>query len=397
MVDILHRTDNGWEIYEVKSSTGVRDIYIDDAAIQYFVVKNSGLEVEKVSVVHINNRYVRETGDVSIKELFSISNITKDVLQRQKFIPEHLHKFEYCLEDKEREPDIDIGTQCTKPYVCDAYEYCWKTQRGIPDYSIFNVFNMGKKPIELYRQGIINVEDIPENLLTTEKQKLEVNTYKNNYQFIDKNSISEFLSSLTYPIYHLDFETYQKAIPEIPGTRPYQQIPYQFSLHIEQQNGDLEHIEFLADEYDDPREKLINKMLAHITCRSTVLVYNESFEKTRIKELARDFPLYADKLLSINYMIKDLATPFSKKFYYHPDLKGKFSIKAVMPHLVPEMARAYKNLKLVQNGGDAMNIFPKLIDMSPHERARYRVALLKYCELDTLSMVMVLRALKKLV
>lgn len=397
MVDILHRTDEGWEIYEVKSSTKVSDVYIDDASVQYYVVNGAGLDVKKVSIIHLNSQYVRDSGEeLDVEQLFTKQDVTSKILEKQDEIPSRLRKFKTFLDDKTNEPNIDIGAHCTKPYPCDAYEYCWKTQKNIPDYSVFNIFNMGKKPIELYKQGIVNVKDIPEEYLTTEKQKLVVDAYNHNLQLVDKDSIQYFLDSLTYPIYHFDFETYQQAIPELKGTRPYQQIPFQYSLHIEHQDGNLDHIEFLGDENCDPREELIKSMIYNIPQGATVMVFNESFEKTRIKELAIDFPQYAKELLNIRDGIVDLATPFSQKHYYHPDLKGKYSIKVVLPHLVPEMAEAYKKLELVQNGGDAMNTFPRLKEMSKEQCDLYRNALLKYCELDTYAMVRVLDKLRAL-
>ena len=398
MVDILHRTDEGWEIYEVKSSTKVSDTYIDDASVQYYVVKGAGLNVKKVSIVHLNSQYVRADEDkIDVEQLFTKQDVTQKTLEKQDCIPSHLRTFKTFLDDKTNEPNIDIGAHCTKPYPCDAYEYCWKTQKNIPDYSVFNIFNMGRKPIELYKQGIINVEDIPEKYLTTENQKLVVDAYKHKGKLIDKDSIRYFLDSLTYPIYHFDFETFQQAVPELKGTRPFQQIPFQFSLHIEHEDGTLEHIEFLGDENGDPREALIKSMIESIPQGATVMVFNESFEKTRIKELAIDFPQYAKELLNIRDGIVDLAKPFSQKHYYHPDLKGKYSIKVVLPHLVPEMAEAYKELELVQHGGDAMNTFPRLKEMSKEQCERYRDALLKYCELDTYAMVKVLGKLRELV
>jgi len=397
MVDILHRTEEGWEIYEVKSSTKVSDVYIDDASVQYYVVKGAGLDVRKVSIVHLNSQYVRASEKIDVEQLFTKQDVTSKIIDKQDEIPSHLRTFKTFLDDKTNEPNIDIGAHCTKPYLCDAYEYCWKTQKNIPDYSVFNIFNMGKKPIELYNLGIVNVVDIPEEYLTTEKQKLVVDAYKHNRQIIDKDSIRYFLGSLTYPIYHFDFETFQQAVPEFKGTRPYQQIPFQYSLHIEHKDGKLKHLEFLGNENGDPREDLIKSMINNIPKGATVMVFNESFEKTRIKELAIDFPQYTKELLNIRDGIVDLATPFSQKHYYHPDLKGKYSIKVVLPHLVPEMAKAYKELELVQHGGDAMNTFPRLKEMNKEQCELYKDALLKYCELDTYAMVRVLDKLRELV
>lgn len=157
----------------------------------------------------------------------------------------------------------------------------------------------------------------------------------------------------------------------------------------------MEHKEFLAKEGTGPREEFVKKLVEDIPLNACVLVYNENFEKTRIKELARDFPEYSLRLMNIFDNIVDLADPFRKQLYYNYALKGKYSIKLVMPLMAPHMADAYKKLELVQDGGDAMNTFPKLVEMDTEERSRYRQALLEYCKLDTLSMVEVLKSLKE--
>lgn len=392
MVDILHKGENGWEIYEVKSSTKLSKVYIDDASIQYYVLNGCGYDVSKVSIVYLNNQYIR-SDELDIGQLFVKEKITELVLDKQGAIPAQLKIFLTYLNENKTEPnDIDIGAHCSKPYPCDAHDYCWK---HIPDYSVFNIFNMGSKPIGLYKDGIINVEDIPEKKLTTERQKFVVDAWIHRHRVVDKDEINYFLSTLTYPIYHFDFETFMQAVPEFKGTKPYQQIPFQYSLHIEHEDGTLDHVEFLGVEGTDPREKLIKSMIANIPEGKTILVYNENFEKTRLKELARDFPEYSQQLNGINSGIVDLAEPFRKKYYYEPEMKGKYSIKIILPILVPDMASAYKELDLVQNGGDAMNIFPRLINMSHKDKSMYREALLKYCHLDTLAMVELLKKLKK--
>lgn len=402
MVDVLRiNNDGSVEIYEVKSSSWnskkkLKDIdkYIQDASIQYYVLKGLGYNVSKCSITMINSDYVCD-GKLDIDELFIHIDVTKEVVELQVNIPTYLNTFKNFLSDKENEPDKEIGQHCFKPYKCDAYEYCWKTQQKIPDYSVFNIFPMGKKPLELYKDGIVEIEDIPEDKLTTEKQNLVVDTWLNQGTIINKDGIKSFLEKLTYPLYHLDFETYMSAIPEFKNQKPYQQICFQYSLHIESKDGSLEHKEFLGLEGTDPREEFIKQMITDIPKDGCVLVYNENFEKTRIKELARDFPKYENQLMCIHDNIVDLADPFRNKDYYDYILKGKYSIKLVMPLMAPHMSDAYKKLNLVQNGGDAMNTFPRLKDMNEEEREKYRKALLAYCHLDTLAMVEVLKSLKE--
>jgi len=403
MVDVLHKAlDGSWEFYEVKSSTwsekkNLKDIdkYIQDASIQYYVLNGCGLNISKTSITLLNSNYVYQN-QLDLEALFTHVDVSKAVLSLQEAIPARLTVFYESLDDAQSEPDIDIGAHCKKPYPCDAYDYCWKKQKEIPDYSVFNVFNMGNKPVDLYKKGIIRIEDIPDEAISTEHQRFVVDAWINRATMIDKPAIQNFLDRLTYPIYHLDFETFQNAVPQFDNQRPYQQICFQYSLHIEYANRPLDHKEFLAKEDRDPRVSLIEQLVADIPPDVTVLVFNESFEKTRIKEMAKDFPQYKTKLMAIHDNIVDLAEPFQKRDYYDYRLKGKYSIKLVMPVLVPEMADAYKQLNLVQNGGDAMNTFPKLMAMDESMRSEYRKALLEYCKLDTLSMVEILRKLREI-
>jgi len=402
MVDILHKTKDGWEIHEVKSSTwhsskSVEDIglYVYDAAIQYYVLTGCGLNITKTSIVLINSEYVRgETLDV--EKLFSIVPVDEEVAIFQEDIPLHLHSFKSVLEDTDNEPDVDIGRHCKNPYWCAAMEYCWKVQKKIPDYSVFDIFAMTKnsKAMQLYHEGILKVEDIPDDFKLTDNQALTVNAWKTQKESIDKNEIQVFLDSIKYPIYHFDFETFQEAIPTIAGTKPYEQLPFQYSLHIEHKDGTLVHKEFLAKHIGDPREELLKQLITDIPKDATLMAFNASFEKMVLKNLIKAFPKYQTHIDGLIENIIDLATPFKNKSYYLPQMKGKYSIKIVLPLLVPEMKKAYKDLTLVSNGADAMNTFPKLKDMPSEERELYRKALLDYCELDTLAMVKILAKLR---
>ncbi|RLA84145.1 MAG: DUF2779 domain-containing protein [Epsilonproteobacteria bacterium] len=394
LIDVLKVTLNGVEIYEVKSSSSVKDIYLHDVSIQLYVLRQLGYTVLNSNVIHIDGDYVR--GDeLDLDELFKIVDVSDEVNALQADIPNRLEEFESYLADRENEPSIDIGSHCNKPYECDAKEYCWKVQRNIPDYSLFNIFNLGsKKQIELYEQGIVNIEDIPSSYPMTAIQKQKVQNWKDKTTFIDKENIKDFLDTLSYPIYHLDFETFQQAIPEWRGISPYQQIPFQYSLHIEYSDGTIEHKEFLGEDGVDPRYELAKRLVKDIPTNVTVLTYNMSFEKGVNSKLADSFPEFKNHLLSINENIKDLMFPFQKKYYVTPEMQGSYSIKYVLPSLVPEMEKAYKNLNSIQNGGDAMNAFPKLLTMSPEEKEETRTALLEYCKLDTLAMVEVLKKLK---
>jgi len=394
MVDILKQHSDGVSIYEVKSSTEVKDIYLHDVSIQYYVLQNLGFSIKSASVVHINNEYVRGES-LELDKLFKIVDVTSEVQSLQLRIPNILKEFETYLEDKVNEPDIDIGKHCNKPYECDAKNYCWKCQRDIPEYSIFNIFNLGsKKQVELYNQGIIDIEDIPDDFDMTANQKQAVENYKSKASYIGKENIKAFLENFTYPIYHLDFETYQQAIPQYKGIKPFEQIPFQYSLHIEYEDGTLIHKEYLSEDSIDSRYELALKLCEDIPSDVTVLAYNMSFEKGVIKRLANLFPELSIHLLAINENIQDLMIPFQKKWYVTPSMKGSYSIKYVLPALVPEFEKAYKELDGVQNGSQAMNAFASMNKLEEEQKLKLRTSLLEYCKLDTLAMVKILEKLK---
>jgi len=392
-VDILHiNDDSSVEIYEVKSSTEVKDIYKHDASIQYYVLNGLGYDVKNVSVVHINNNYVYDE-ELEIDNLFTIANITVEVLELQADIPTYVKTFEQFLQDKENEPQIDIGMHCSKPYDCDAIKYCWS---HIPKYSIFDISRLrSDKKFELYHQGIVNFSDIPDVSNFSIAQQIQIESELSQKEIINKEAIKGFLDGLSYPIYHLDFETFQQAIPEWKGISPFMQIPFQYSIHIEQENGALEHKEFLAVDGKDPRYELSLKLTEDIPKDVTVLAYNMGFEKGVIRKLANQFDDLSYHLMCIHDNVQDLMIPFQKKDYYTPSMRGSYSIKNVLPSLVPEMEQAYKKLDLVQNGGDAMQTFGNLSKMDEYKKQEYRKALLEYCKLDTLAMVKILDKLKE--
>ncbi|HEC1758417.1 TPA: DUF2779 domain-containing protein [Campylobacter lari] len=394
MIDILQNTKDGLIINEVKSSTSLKDVYIDDCALQYYVLSNLNYKIKQVNLIHLNNEYYR--GDfLDINQLFKINDITKEVLLNQNQVKENLKYFEEILSKKE-EPDIDIGTHCFDPYECDGYEYCWIKQRNLCEKE--NVFNIPKfkKSFEFYYQNTYNFEDLDDLSIFTKNQQIQIKASLNKEIYINKENIKKFLDTLTYPIYHLDFETFMQAIPEYKGIRPYMQIPFQYSLHIDYKDK-LEHKEFLSECGIDPRYEFAKNLINDIPKDVYVLSYNASFEKGVIRNLALAFPEFSEHLLNIEKNIKDLMIPFQNKDFYHYKMQGSYSIKKVLPALIPDMEQAYKNLNLIHNGSEAMQSFEAMQNMSENERKAYRQALLEYCKLDTLAMVKILKHLEELV
>ncbi|EGK8058490.1 DUF2779 domain-containing protein [Campylobacter lari] len=394
MIDILQNTKDGLIVNEVKSSTSLKDVYIDDCALQYYVLSNLGYKIKQVNLIHLNNEYYR--GDfLDINQLFKINDITKKVLLNQNQVKENLKYFEEILSKKE-EPDIDIGTHCFDPYECDGYEYCWIKQRNLCEKE--NVFNIPKfkKSFEFYYQNTYNFEDLDDLSIFTKNQQIQIKASLNKEIYINKENIKKFLDTLTYPIYHLDFETFMQAIPEYKGIRPYMQIPFQYSLHIDHKDK-LEHKEFLSECGIDPRYEFAKNLINDIPKDVCVLSYNASFEKGVIRNLALAFPEFSEHLLNIEKNIKDLMIPFQNKDFYHYKMQGSYSIKKVLPALIPDMEQAYNDLDLIHNGSEAMQSFEAMQNMDENERKAYRQALLEYCKLDTLAMVKILKHLEELV
>lgn len=388
--DIVVVTDEGIEIYEVKSSTKMKDTYYDDISFQSYVVQKCGYKVSKASIVHINNKYKR-SGKLECDKLFKKVDVTNKISKYQEEIKKNIPKISKMLSEKL--PNIDIGLHCSKPYGCEFSTYC---RSHIPEYSVFDLYKVGKKAIEYYNNNIITFEDLNKSGVQLKGiQKLQLNAKTNNCSIIDRDKIKQFLSTIKYPLYFLDFESYQEAIPSFDGCSPYEQIPFQYSLHyIEEENGDLKHKEFLAKEGTNPKEKLAKQLCEDISSEGTVLAYNKNFEASIIKKLAEEFPELREQLLGIMRNLEDLIIPFRKGYYYNSAMKGSFSIKSVLPALFPnDKELDYKGLE-IKNGTEAMNTFPLLVNDSDEERERKREALLEYCKLDTYAMVKILEKLK---
>ena len=392
-VDILKKEGNTYEIYEVKSSTELKDVYVDDVSYQYFVLTSLGLKVEKCYVVILNNRYVRK-GKLDLNQLFKKIDVTDEVVSKQAQVKQMIKDMNKYMEQK-KEPKDDIGIHCFKPYKCPFFKYC---TRHLPESNIFeiNEINVNEK-LKLYVEGIVSLEDLlKEDISNEAKQHIEYELYDKE-DYIDKKSIKEFLNTLSEPLYFLDFETFALPIPKYDGTRPYQQVPFQYSLHYIEE-GKLYHKEFLAESGVDPRKLIAESLVRDIPKNVPVLAYYMSFEKGRIKELAETFPDLKDHLMSIHDNIKDLIVPFKNRSYYAKGMHGSASIKYVLPAMFPnDESLNYKNLELVHNGDEAMNIYARLGEYPKEEQEYIRERLLKYCELDTYAMVKIYEKLKQIV
>ena len=401
-VDILRKDGDGWAIYEVKSSTHEdKQVYAADVAYQKYVLENCGVNVTGTYIVCINNQYVFD-GTLDIHQFFKIADISEAVFFEIANIKTNLNVAELILKSTD-EPPIDLSVSCSKPYQCGFWDYC---TRHLPSPSVFDLYGTAlhfDKKIEFYKQGKFKYEDLINEPKIKNPKLIRQISYclEEKDTYVDKAGIGEFLNTLSYPLYFLDFETVRPVIPEYIGTKPYAQIPFQYSLHyIEKEGGELKHKEFLAESGKDPRRAIAERLCEDIPINVCVTAYNKSFECSRIEELAETFPDLADHLLNIRDNMKDFLVPFRSGYYYNKAIAigGKFSIKIVLPALFPNDPELdYHNLEQIHNGGEAMSIFPKIKDMPKEEQETTRKNLLKYCELDTYAMVKIWEELRRVV
>ncbi len=394
-VDILRKENGGYTIYEVKSSTAVKDTYITDLAYQKYVLTNCGIKVTDTYLVCINSDYVFD-GTLDLMKLFKINHLTDEVNCYYPYVEDDTLHAKNVLATKD-EIDTIYNANCKG---CEFYGYCTK---DLPHPNVFDLYGIGfsfKKMVELYNEGKVSFSDLLGDKRIKGIRAMQINHELNDLgDEVNKKEVKRFLDTLTYPMYFLDFETMQLAVPEFIGTKPFAQIPFQYSLHyIENEGGELKHKEFLAESGTDPRRAIAESLCRDIPRDVCVIAYNKSFECGRIRELADTFCDLSDHLLNIENNIVDLIEPFRGGHYYNKNMGGSFSIKSVLPALFPsDPTLDYHNLEGVHNGGEAMTIFPKIKDMSPSEREKARRSLLEYCKLDTYAMVKVYEKLKEVI
>jgi len=356
------------------------------------VISNIGIKIKDFSIVYINNQYIRN-GELDLEEFFTKESVLKFILPLQKTVKENIDKFKKVLSQRNI-PVVDIGEHCHSPYTCGFFNCC---RKHIPENSIFDFSGMHlNKKYEMYKTGIIKMEDVPGNYPLNKNNKMQLDVYKSGKPVIDSEAIKDFLDDLNYPLYFMDFESFQPAVPLFDNSKPYQQIPFQYSVHLkESKDSEPKHFEFIAETGIDPRIKFIEGLLKDTNHNSgDIITYNKSFEITRLKEIVRDFPEYKEDIEKLILRIKDLMIPFQKKYFYAPGMKGSYSIKAVLPSLLPELS--YDEL-VINEGGLASIAYEGLQTETDLMRiAEIKEQLFIYCKLDTFAMVEILKELEKL-
>jgi len=389
-VDILNPVGvNEWDIIEVKSTTGLKDVHIPDIAFQAWVFAGAGIKIRRCFLCHINNAFVRN-GEVDPSKLFTLVDVTTEVSKAVCDIEVQVGQMGKII-SSDKSPAIQIGRHCDKPYTCPLHDHCWAF---LPPQNVLELYDDKKgRGYDLLNRGVLRIADIPDDYKLSAKQEIQRATAITSKPYIQRTPIDTFLKGLEYPLQFLDFETFSTAIPVFNGTRPYEQIPFQFSLHLVREAGAKpEHRKFLAEGRDDPRPEFMRQLKLVVEPKGTILVFNASFEKGRLKECAQLLPNYESFVADMNRRIVDLLIPFRSFNFYHPAQCGSASMKLVLPALT---GQDYKTLE-IQEGGAASREFLRVTfgDVSPAERKRVRRALDLYCGQDTEGMVWILDALK---
>ena len=377
-----------FDLYEIKSGTSVKPENILDTTFQYLILSKQ-LNMDRIFILHLNKDYVRE-GDLNIAQLFITEDITQDVIDKAAEVEAAL-PLAWEIAQSERKGAIP---RCLKPNTCPCPSLC---HPNLPENSIYNIPRLSvNKKIKLLEQGILTIQDIPANFDLSEKQRHIVDVVCANTEYIDLAAIRNEFQDFVFPLYFLDYESCLTAVPLYDGYHPQQQMVFQYSLHsMNGPDGSLIHMGYLADTKGDPSESLVRQLQADIGDTGTIFVWNKSFEMTRHKELAIIHPKYAQFFSDLNERIYDLGDFISKGLYLHPDFKGSWSIKNVLPVMVPELN--YEHLE-VNKGDQAAVVWWDMInsDLSSAEIESTKTALRTYCEMDTLAMVRIWQKLQGL-
>lgn len=382
--DLLLPEKAGYHLAEVKSSTSVKDYHLTDVAVQAYVTEQAGIPLKRISVMHIDNSFVY-SGNRDYSGLFKSVDVTAQARALVGDVPGWIKSAHKTL--KGTEPVVEVGPQCSDPFDCPFISYCHPPA----DPSVYPVEELPystRLAPALRAEGYRDIRDVPKSRLTTDRHQLIWKSLQKGKPVLER-SVRDAMSKVSFPRYYLDFETITFAAPIWAGTRPYQQIPFQWSCHVESHTGTLKHQEWLSDGKGDPRHEFVESLLRTIGPRGTVLAYNASFERKRLEELAEAFPEHAEALLLLMERIVDLLG-IARDHYYHPEMRGSWSIKAVLPTIAPELS--YKNLA-VADGGMAQEAFLNILspEFTEKQKTQWRVELLEYCQRDTYAMVEVAR------
>ncbi len=380
-----------WDIVEVKCGAGVKEIYLQDIAFQRYCYEQAGVKIGRCFLMHINNEYVR-CGSIDVEKFFHLVDVTGDIVSLSAALPEIIDGFLKII-DLPKCPEVCIGQFCDTPYSCQMKSLCWEF---LKPGNVMELRGRKETAFKFLEQGIEQIRDITDPEKLSDGPMIQYQCALSGKPFVDHEKIAGFVSGLKYPLYFMDFETLFEAIPRFDGTRPYQQVPFQFSVHLLTGPGVFaEHFEFLHKESTDPRPALFKALRECLDSKGTILAYVMSFEKARIRELGEAFPEHAGWCANVSARIDDLIIPFRSFFYYHPAQQGSSSLKKVLPALV---GRGYEGM-MIADGAQATSEYARVTygkGVDPVDHAKVYEDLEAYCGLDTMAMVYILEKLKLL-
>lgn len=384
MLPVNKRGKIKWKMIEVKGSTSVKDYYRDDVALQCYVAKEQGINIDSVSLAHIDNQWVYPGGE-NYKGLLKEEDLTQEALARHEEAKEWVEQAHKIIKKKQA-PNIDIGEQCNKPYACGFYDYCAQDY-DFPEQPVTWLPRIqSKKFIEAIDSGeVASIAEAPNELLNDLQKRVKDVTLSGK-PFFDKQAAKAALEPQLFPAYFLDFESIQFAVPIWKGTRPFEQLVFQYSVHVVNKNLQVSHKEFLEVQGQDPLRACAEQLIKDCGKQGPIYVYSRGFEGSRIKDFASKFPDLSKELLAIEKRLFDLL-PLARNVFYHPSQQGSWSIKKVLPALIPTLK--HSNLEGVQDGGEAQMAYLEMIDAntSSERKAQLEKQLLAYCKLDTWAMV----------
>ena len=389
-VDVLVRREDGaWDMVEVKSSASAKAQHVDDVAIQLLTLERAGLRIDRCYLAHIDRDYVYAGGAHDPERLFALADLTELARARLDSIPADLHSMRGAL-GPDTAPDIDIGSHCTNPYACQFIAYCYRDE---PEWPVSGLPLIRKKRVDALRaDGIRSVLDLPPGEKLSAVQERVRRAIVSGERYVG-DGLGRELSGLAAPVHYIDFETVAPALPVYVGTSPFETISFQWSDHvIAADGGSVEHAEFLATGGDDPRDEFARSLIDQLAGAGTIVVYS-SYEDTQLKRLQETVPQRAEELQAIRDLPWLDLLKVIRGGYYRREFRGSFSLKAVLPALVPELG--YGDLE-IQGGATASLIFLETLrgDMPEDERERLRSDLRAYCGRDTQAMVGLVEALR---
>jgi hypothetical protein len=386
-IDILVPEEDGYHLIEIKSATEVSTQHIIDTAIQVWVAERTGAKINRVSVGFINNKFVYP-GEKKYDGLFKLKDISNDISTYSPIIEGWVRSARDILSNSD--PLTPIGKQCKSPFECEFQDYCKSLAPNLPKYPLSDLKLKKLDLKKLEDKGYTNLLEVPIELVEDPKKARLHRSILSGENYVSENAKTE-IDAIPYPRYYLDFETIAHGLPEWPGTRPYQQIPFQWSCHIEHSDGHIEHQEFLAEPTQDPRKDCMTSLMSLFDGfkHGSMIAYHAGFEKRILRDLAKLYPETQLLFNSICNQTYDLL-PICRNNFYNRDMHGLWSIKHVLPAIAPDLN--YQALEIA-NGQMAQTAFVKMCaeGLSDDEIIKLRADLLKYCKLDTLAMVKIVR------